>query len=181
MRLFVALPLDETMRDALCRAMEDLRAAGVRGRFSHRENLHLTLAFLGETPRLAQACRAVAGVEAPAFDLRLETFGLFRRQEGSILWAGLTPSAPLLALQRQVAGRLADAGFVLENRPFSPHLTLARQAQLPGGRLPGAVQLPRLSARADRVVLFESTRQNGRLVYLPRQTRTLAQPLEGTP
>jgi len=106
MRLFVALPLDETMRDALCRAMEDLRAAGVRGRFSHRENLHLTLAFLGETPRLAQACRAVAGVEAPAFDLRLETFGLFRRQEGSILWAGLTPSAPLLALQRQVAGRL---------------------------------------------------------------------------
>ena len=58
MRLFYAILLSEEMKQALVGAQDFLRAQGIQGNYTRRENLHLTLAFLGETDRLSAARRA---------------------------------------------------------------------------------------------------------------------------
>ena len=64
MRLFVALQLEDRMKDALIQFIDSVRPHTQEGRFSHRENLHLTLSFIGETGKAAQAKRALHRVQA---------------------------------------------------------------------------------------------------------------------
>ncbi|MDR1042323.1 MAG: RNA 2',3'-cyclic phosphodiesterase, partial [Clostridiales Family XIII bacterium] len=52
MRLFIAINFSEEIKDALCETIADLRDASRRGRYTHRDNLHLTLAFIGESDRV---------------------------------------------------------------------------------------------------------------------------------
>ena len=166
MRLFLAIPFPPEVRAHLTEAQQQLRAQGVRGNFSRPENLHLTLAFLGETPRCRDAARALAATEDRCFSLTLGGFGRF----GDVWWMGVEPCPPLEALAGALQTRLRDAGFNLESRPFRPHITLLRQAQGPAGARP---DLPPVSMTVDRVVLMESLRREGRLIYRPVQEKRL--------
>ena len=165
MRLFFAVPFPAEVRTQLQAFQRQLREAGVSGNFTRPENLHLTLAFLGETPRLREAARVLAAVDDRAFPLTVAGLGRF----GDLLWAGVRPCPELEALAAGLQRRLREAGFSLEDRPFRPHVTLVRRAA-------GMAALPELPARtfsADRVVLMESLRADGRLVYRPLQERRL--------
>ena len=164
MRLFVAILLEQPVREALACAMSRLPLE--RGRLTPRENLHLTLAFLGETSRLPAAREALGRVEFSPFRLTLEGMGRFRRGGGDLIWAGAAPCPPLLDLQRALSGALTAAGFSLESRPFRPHLTLAREAVLsPGAGLEGL--LPPADQQVDRISQMRSERGNGRMIYTP--------------
>ena len=166
MRLFIAIPFSPEVRAHLTDAQARLRDLGVTGNVSRPENLHLTLAFLGETPRQRDAQRALSAIHCPAFPITVGGFGRF----GDVLWMGVSPCPQLNALARDLQERLRGLGFSIERRPFRPHITLVRQAALPHGPLP---KLPSVTMTADRAVLFSSSRQNGRLVYTPLFTRPL--------
>jgi 2'-5' RNA ligase len=100
----------------------------VRGKLVPAANLHLTLAFLGEVGdgRAARLPGIAERVEARAFDMTLDRVGSFAKAR--VAWAGCErPPAELITLQARLAGELAAAGFTLEERPFAPHLTLARK------------------------------------------------------
>ena len=176
MRLFVALDLSEEVRNALRRGMDALRDQG-SGNFTRPENLHLTLAFLGETPRVKVAAAAVQAVEAPAFSIAFSGIGRF----GDLYWAGVAPSPALTVLQRQVSALLEARGFSLDRRPFRPHLTLCRGFRPAGAFDPAAVEtaLGHPACRIDRVRLMDSSRVNGRLVYT-EVSRKLLIPGEAT-
>ena len=165
MRLFLALPLSADLRAHLTDAQARLRAQGVRANFSRPENLHLTLAFLGETPRARDAARVMAACRDAAFPLTVAGLGRF----GGVLWAGVRPCPPLEALAEGLQAGLRAAGFSLEARPFRAHITLARQARL-DGPLP---ELPPAEMLADRLLLLESLRRDGRLVYRTVQEKRL--------
>jgi 2'-5' RNA ligase len=93
-----------------------------------RQKAHLTLVFLGEvSAERAQAATEVAkDVRFAPFALTLDCVGSFRGAR--VAWAGsLAPQVELARLQADLAGRLAKRGFVLEDRPFAPHATLARR------------------------------------------------------
>ena len=77
MRLFIAIRLSDDMRHALIRAQNELYDRGVRGRFTAEENLHLTLAFLGEVPDAEPVLDALSGVSFAPFELALEGMGCF--------------------------------------------------------------------------------------------------------
>lgn len=89
MRLFVALQLEDRVKDALIQFIDSVRPHTQEGRFSHRENLHLTLSFIGETGKVAQAKRALHRVQAEPFVISTAGVGRFRRSTGDILWAGV--------------------------------------------------------------------------------------------
>ncbi|MGM9618806.1 MAG: RNA 2',3'-cyclic phosphodiesterase [Oscillospiraceae bacterium] len=170
MRLFVAIHFSRETEQRLLSAIRALRQQG-HGTFTRPENLHMTLAFIGETDRLEAAKAAVARVQAPAFSLEVSRIGAF----GELYWAGAERCAPLLELQRQVSGNLRAEGFSLESRSFQPHLTLVRRF-VPAGSLDlAAVEraLGRSVSEIREVSLMESTRREGRLLYLPRYTRRL--------
>ncbi len=122
-RLFVAIALPEPVVDAL-----GALQTGVRGaRWLREENFHLTLAFIGEVDRhgLDEAASALAGVAAPAFELKLSGAGYFGDRKPRALWAGAAPAAALTHLQSKVDVALRRRGLVEGKRKFTPHVTLA--------------------------------------------------------
>ena len=137
MRLFVAVDLDDTARTAI--AAEQKRVAAVVGdarsvTWVKPDRMHLTLVFLGEVsdahaPAIVDSVSRL--VAMPAFSITFQGLGVFPSRGGPrALWVGITDgSAELSELQREIAGRVTDAGVVLDSRPFHPHLTLGRWRQ----------------------------------------------------
>lgn len=139
MRLFFALTLSPTARAALRQAQERLRAFAPGARYPGEETLHLTLAFLGETPepRASQLGELLAALPAPPLALRFSQAGPLSPEEG--LWALFPEECPaLFALQGELAAGWRGRASPCPRRPFRPHVTLARgwpfPARRPGGR-----------------------------------------------
>ena len=106
-------------------ASEVARAAG--GRATSADKIHLTLAFLGDQPadRIPALHHLADGIRAPGFVLSLDEIGYFRRT--GINWLGASaPQTGLAALHAQLALTLHAGGFPVDERPYAPHLTLAR-------------------------------------------------------
>ncbi len=122
-RLFVALEIPDHIGEVLSTLQYGVEGA----RWRPTENFHLTLAFIGDTDRhgLNDACTALAGIEAPGFDLSLSGLGHFGERKPRALWVGVLPSPSLIHLQSKVEIALRRCGFDLENRKFTPHVTLA--------------------------------------------------------
>lgn len=175
MRLFFAILFPETVKDGLCAAMEKMRPCFPGGNFTRRENLHLTLAFLGEAgPAQAESAReALRAVRAAPFRLQIGGIGCFRRGGGDIYWAGVEKSRPLAALHDALNAQLRARGLRTEDQPFRPHLTLVRRAVLAPGCDRGVFDVPVTRMRAEKVSLMESRREEGRLVYLEKDFQEL--------
>lgn len=130
MRLFFALALPDDVRSALAPLVEAARQkAGDAVGFTRVEQLHFTLAFLGETPKLDDALAAGASSQAlPPFEVELSGRGAFPgMSRPRVLWLGVGQGArELTAVAERLCGALRERGFTLEDRPFRPHLTLGR-------------------------------------------------------
>ena len=161
MRLFIAITLPPAVKQQLAEYAGCLVALAVYAKPTRQDNFHLTLAFLGGALTETQACAALSAVRGAPFKLYSDKAGVFRRGGGDIHWLGLKSSDELTALYQQVAAALAEAGFVLENRPYSPHITLAREVR----GLSGAPPPPRFVAPVLGLTLMNSERLNGVLTY----------------
>ena len=134
MRLFVALPLPDGVRERLARLANGLPGA----RWVAPENLHLSLRFLGELDgaEAAEVDLALGRLRAPAFEMSLSGVGHFGDGRNlRALWAGVEPNPALMGLQERVEQVLVGAGLAPEGRKFKPHVTLARFKRNPGARL----------------------------------------------
>jgi 2'-5' RNA ligase len=124
MRLFVALSIPDTVAHQFM-----LLQGGVPGaRWQSREQLHLTLRFIGEVDgRDARAIDdALAGIDAPAFDMQLHGVGQFGNKQPHTLWAAGRKHEMLDHLQRKVDTAIRRVGQPQDAHKFTPHITLAR-------------------------------------------------------
>jgi 2'-5' RNA ligase len=129
-RLFFALWPDAQLRAALRRLQNDLPLHG--GRPTHPQDLHLTLAFLGDVPAERRACYEAAAddIRGAPFEVRLERVGHWPRPR--ILWCGPQANPPeLAALVQSLEAALRPCGFAGEDRAYAAHLTLARKVTTP--------------------------------------------------
>lgn len=163
MRLFTALCFDEKTKNALFAAGKEAENSA-KGNFSMKENLHLTLVFIGETEREEEIKSALSEIEFPAFDFKISKTGFF---EKGIFWAGTEENENLKNLQMEVFEKLKNLGFELEEREFVPHITLARKFR-PEENFPFdeiEKNLPEKPALINRISLMKSERINGELKY----------------
>jgi 2'-5' RNA ligase len=124
MRLFVALPIPDPVAQRLL-----LMQGGVPGaRWQKREQLHLTLRFIGEVDGrdTSGIDDALAGIDAPAFDLQLHGVGQFGNKQPHTLWAAGRKNELLEHLARKVDTAIRRAGQPQDAHKFVPHVTLAR-------------------------------------------------------
>jgi 2'-5' RNA ligase len=133
MRLFAALALPDFVAEQL-----KLMQSGVPGaRWMDREQLHLTLRFIGEVDgRDAAAIDDVLSqIRSSRFTLELKGVGQFGGKTPRALWAGVRNQDELVLLQRRIESALQRVGLTPEERKFSPHVTLARLRATPPGRV----------------------------------------------
>ncbi|MCX7774272.1 MAG: RNA 2',3'-cyclic phosphodiesterase [Clostridia bacterium] len=171
MRAFLAIEFDEMMKGYFKGVQELLRSKGVTGNYSHPENLHLTVKFLGEIDpvvyeKVGSVVKSVAN-EHHSFVLSLDSFGKFNKGNKMILWNGLKPSEPLLLLHRNVENALDPILPGLKEKHYSPHITLVREALAPNGLPEPGLKSP-ISFAARGLSLMESTRVAGKLTYIQR-------------
>lgn len=188
-RLFFALPLPAEATAKIAALVEGVRAEGVPGggrdvRWVRLDGLHLTLRFLGPTlddrvDAAIAAVHAAARGEAP-FDVAIGGAGAFPPVgRPRALWLGLRAGADgLTGLAEAVDRSLAEAGWVLDPKPFRPHLTLARSDGVPAGSAIGARLVEEAASmdvrfRAERIGLYESLTGGGPARYLPLATADL--------
>lgn len=134
-RLFLALWPDDAVRAQIMAARAGL-AGHMDGRWIKPENLHLTLAFLGDVDqaRIAEVMRIAGEIPGADFELRLDRAEFWPRNGVVCLSASRIPE-PLQALAAELARGLGAAGFPLEARAFRAHLTLARKGRSRDTRL----------------------------------------------
>ena len=126
-RLFFALWPDESVRQRLADYRPLLNGCG--GRPVVLENLHITLAFLGSVDVSTRACleKAADAINAPAFTLRMDQLGFWRRPH--VVWLGAHDiPQPLLVLVAALKQAMIGCGLEPESRHFQAHLTLMRKA-----------------------------------------------------
>lgn len=162
MRLFIAIPFSEEFKGELIRVQNEMRVNGVSGNFSRSENLHLTVAFLGEVEDPRPAMRALENVPLPTLRLTSGGLGNF----GELLWLGLRNNPALEQYVSDVRHALDVARVPYDRKKFKAHITLVRRADWPYHMLVEELaEAPRVRMTVDRVCLMKSERIGGKLVY----------------
>jgi len=174
MRLFVALDIDNVIRERIAQFREEMRARAPGVRWVGPETLHITLQFLGETAKVEEIKTALANIKGPPVGLNFRGIGFFPSpQRARVFWIGIEADEHLQPLVDSTGNALAPLGFKREQQEFHPHLTLARAGSgrpysRPGDRPAPGLQLVRakLESRpqpefgtmtAHEFILYQST------------------------
>jgi len=168
-RLFIAINFNEVIKDHLTDAVAWLKSNSTSGKFTRRENLHITLVFLGEVDehRLPLIHEAMNGICCRPFQLAFDGGGSFKRRGGDIYWIGIEDQGYLHQIYQQLGEKLARSGFDQEKRPFKPHLTIGRQVIVPAefDQNKFSQIIPPVKTDVNRISLMKSERIQGQLVY----------------
>ncbi len=125
MRLFIAIRLDDNIKRALIDAQYELRQRSLKGRFTNINNMHLTLAFIGEYNEPEKVLETMDKIQCEPFSL---TLGGYIGNFGNLLWAGIEKEPRLEALVKQLRHFLSTEQIPFDRKSFNPHITLIRNA-----------------------------------------------------
>jgi 2'-5' RNA ligase len=169
-RLFTAFELSPEVKNEVLRLQTELRPLPFR-RWQPEKTLHVTLHFLGEVDpallssleeSLREGCHGFG-----AFRLQLDSLGAFPSlKRPRTIWLGVAGQRDRLhALETLIRPRVVGLGIPLEDRPYAPHITLARDPQ--GPVVVPEVTVPPVAWTVSELVLFESTLQRGGAIHTP--------------
>jgi 2'-5' RNA ligase len=172
MRLFTAILFNDEVKDKLEKIKNTVRAYAIKGNFTLKNNLHLTLVFLGEVEQcdVDSIVKALDKVEYNKFDMTLNRLGKFSRRDGDILWLGMDKeNSDLARLRKLVYRELGKLGFHQDK--FTPHITLGRRVVLKEDL--DSIQTNEISTRVDRISLMLSERVDNVLTYTEIYSKNL--------
>ena len=157
MRLFIAIELSDELKKSLIGLMHDLKKTGIKGQYAPADNLHMTLAFIGETDQLAKIREAVQSIQFKPFKLSLSDLGNF----GELIWLGVKGNQGLSELVKEVRSTLDEAGISYDKKGFLPHITLIRRAIGNYKQVPA----PKGMMMVKRISVMKSEVKDGRHIY----------------
>ena len=168
MRLFIAVNFSDEIKSRILLLQDKLRSRALRGNFTRQENLHLTLAFLGETPGEKLDClySMLSGIKAAPFEIRFNHTGCFTHSRKELWWIGADKNSTgvmlLDAIHEQLLGLLLEAGFSVDTRPFRAHITLGREIKKSESI---TLACPEILVQVRRISLMQSEHKMGQLSY----------------
>ena len=158
MRLFIAITFTEDMLDALSEIQDDLRRSDVRGSYTPRENLHMTLAFIGETKDVDTVKQVMDSLPVEKGRLSFSGYTFF----GDIFVAGIKGNQKIKKYAADLRKALKDNGLPCDMTKFEPHVTLVRKFK---GQRSQNLPVPDADMTITKVSLMKSETQNGKQVY----------------
>lgn len=171
-RLFTALEIPDEVATCLQPVQRGLHSA----RWVARDNLHITLRFIGAVDeRMAEEVDvALAHLKAKPFTLQVTHLGAFGdSNRARSVWAGLAPSEPLINLNAKIERLFQQLGLSADKRKFTPHITLGRVSNLSNSDVAqwieekGQLECPPFEV--TRAVLYSSQTRSTGAVYIPER------------
>ncbi len=159
MRLFIAIELNDRVKDELCMIQKRIMHKGLKGNFTTRENMHLTLAFIGEYRYPEQVSDALNDVLFEPMKLALDGFGCF----GDLYWIGIKEDKGLAENVKRLRKALSDNGIPFDRKKFVPHITLARKIEYDKS-LPTDCPFP-AAMDVEYISLMRSDRGKNGMIY----------------
>jgi 2'-5' RNA ligase len=138
LRLFIAIPIPEPVRDEIIRVQREMQPLAPRGavRWTRPDQFHLTLRFLGDVPvagleKLKESVNAVCRSAQP-LQMRAEGVGFFPNPHSPrVVWVGMDDQAGLLVdLQKRIETAIRPFTAEPGEKNFSGHATLGRLKNL---------------------------------------------------
>lgn len=163
MRLFISINLADNIKEAIMDVQDSMMFCGIGGNYTRPENMHITLAFIGELADPELVLEQIERVEVEPFTISLKGIGAFR----GLWWIGLEESEELKTLARRIRRNLAEAGIPYDRKKFSPHITLVRRPDGELSDLPAEAieSITGVSMTVDHVSLMRSDRGKRGMVY----------------
>lgn len=158
MRLFIAITLSKEMKKTLVTYMHDLKKQGVEGRFVPAQNLHMTMAFIGEYENPDKVKRVIEQIPMPPFRLTLSEQGRF----GNLLWIGVKGNQKLKSYNKNLREALKQNNIPFDHADFVPHITLVRKFS---AKKPYQVTLPKAEMIVEKVSLMKTEMKDGKVRY----------------
>ncbi|WP_026529255.1 RNA 2',3'-cyclic phosphodiesterase [Butyrivibrio sp. VCD2006] len=124
MRLFIAITLDENMTDALIEMQDDLMRSGIKGGYTRPENLHMTLAFLGENDEPEKIEEIMRDVPLRSFSIKVSGTRRFK----DMVFANVLDNPDLHDYVKRLRKALSDNDIDFDRKKFMSHITLVRRA-----------------------------------------------------
>lgn len=153
MRVFIGIELESQAKQVLSNFIDSLKDSGLKANFVKAENIHLTLAFIGETNDIDNIKSVLKNIKYKAFNISTKSLGYFRSKRGNIMWLGFDDTCHLKALAQLVHQELKQNKISFDSKNFIPHLTLARKADIitiPENRA------PKINIKVSRISLMQS-------------------------
>lgn len=157
MRLFVAIKLSDEMKKSITASMHDLKKKGVKGSYVPMANLHVTLAFIGETDNPGAVKDALKNISFKPFKLSFSEMGSF----GDLLFVGIKGNQGLSSLAKSVREALDQAGIDYDRKKFKGHITIIRRSTGNWRQTPP----PKGDMMVKEISLMKTTFKDGKPVY----------------
>jgi len=129
MRLFIAIDIDDSIRERITRFMEGVCGFAPDARWVRPESLHVTLKFIGERPAntVEEIRSSLCEIKAEPLELTFRGYGFFPGAKAArVFWIGIESPPQLANLAKTIDATMVTLGIPKEDHAFSPHLTLAR-------------------------------------------------------
>ncbi len=128
MRLFIAILLDENMIDSLTAMQDEIMGMGVSGSYTRPENMHMTLAFIGEYDDPEGIVEIIKKVPFKSFDIKVNGYKPFK----DMFFANIEENESLHDFVKRLRHALVENDIPFDRKKFMPHITLARHVK--GGK-----------------------------------------------
>ncbi|MBR5406008.1 MAG: RNA 2',3'-cyclic phosphodiesterase [Lachnospiraceae bacterium] len=161
MRLFIAIELENRIKDELCMIQKRIRLQGMKGNFTTRENMHITLAFIGEYRDPEYVSDVLNDVMLEPMKIALDGFECFK----DLYWIGLKEDKGLTENVKRIRKALSDNGIPFDRKKFVPHITLARKIEY-NKALPSDCPFP-AAMDVGYISLMRSDRGKNGMIYTP--------------
>ena len=162
MRLFIALDFDADTTESLCKLQVLLRENGVEGNYTKPENLHMTLAFIGEYGNPDEVLDVLESVPVRSVPISFSDVYIYRE----MCLVSIARNPGLESYVRRLRRALAESGIPFDKKNFNAHITLVRRAVLKNGLPENLLKESGLDTTdADTVKLFQSTQGKHGMIY----------------
>lgn len=159
-RIFIAIRFDDEFKQKLVEIQDSLQERGVEGKYCSYGNLHMTLAFIGETNDLQAIRAAMSEVKFEPFEMSLDKLGTFPTKEG-VIWCGVKDGTSATSLANQVRERLMAHGISFSGLAFMPHISLVQHPS----KIITDIAVPEATIKVTQIHIMKSERINGELIY----------------